>query len=119
VDVKIKYELPNYPDTAPIISAVEETEAVLNTVKLLTEIYSGTTIQKKIEAENLVEELLREIKKFQKMLQKWVEASLEEKTELRNWIMGHLDASSNFTAFKRWIIRDNEVLMAEFGIHLD
>ena len=34
-------------------------------------------------------------------------------------IKGHLNSASNFTAFKRWIIRDNDILLKEFGQYLE
>lgn len=119
VDIKIKYEIKPFPKEKAIITAMEESEKVLNTVALLKDIYNGTTEQKIIISANIRNKLLSEIRIFQGLLFDYFdeENNEQEKDDFRRRISRHLKASSNFTAFKRWIIRDNEEYMREFGQH--
>jgi uncharacterized protein (TIGR02646 family) len=118
VDTKIKYEIKPYPKEKAIITAIEVSEKVNNTIKLLDEVYNGTTVQKKIESANLRSKLLSEIREFQDLLFKYVDDGYDEdeKAEIKNEIIRHhLKPTSNFTAFKRWVIRENSFFNAEFA----
>ncbi len=75
-----------------------------DTVKLLNAIYQGTNLRKRIQAEAIVEDLLEELNYFEDLvrgyLQELDEDDLEEiKYEVNN--------ASKFTAFKRWLIKNN------------
>lgn len=117
VDTKIKYEIKPYPKEKAIITALENEPQVNNTVNLLDEIYNGRTILKKIESANIRSKLLFEIRVFQDLLIEFFDDGFtqEEREEIKNKISRHLKPASNFTAFKRWIIRGNEELLEEFG----
>lgn len=120
VDSKIKYDIKPYPKEKAIITAIENTEKVNNTVKLLGEVYNGTTPQKILESANLRSRLLSEIRKFQDLLFKYVDDGYDgdEKAEIKNEIIRYLKPTSNFTAFKRWIIRENSVFNEEFAEYI-
>ena len=109
-----------YPKEKAVVIALYNTPKVQNTVRLLDEIYNGTTTLKKIESENLRSKLIREIMDFQEILFEYFDDtySSEEKEGFKNKIIRHLKPESNFTAFKRWIIRENETLMQEFSNYL-
>lgn len=90
-----------------IFEALEERQEVNNTVQLLEAVYYGTTPQKKIEAKILRRKLRIELSKFKEYVREYEEAEDYEKEGLLCQIKKELKASSSFTAFKRWIIRDN------------
>jgi hypothetical protein len=117
VGTKIRYSINPFPKEKAVITALENTPKVNNTVSLLNIVYNGTTTLKKIESENLRSKLLREIMEFQTLLFQYFDDgnTVTEKDDIRNKIDRHLRPTSNFTAFKRWIIRDNEALNATFG----
>ncbi|MBP6722252.1 MAG: HNH endonuclease [Bacteroidia bacterium] len=119
VDLAIRFRINPFPGENAEIEAIEDSQAVLNTVRLLAEIFNGDyTEQKEIESGYLREKLLSEIKRFQKLIEKFAELPEENSNELqkiRQRIQKHLSNESAFTAFKRWIIRDDQGLMAEFG----
>ncbi len=79
-------------------------------------VYNGTTTLKKIEAANLRKKLLTEIMDFQKSLIDYFQDTNndEDKAYFLRKIRGHLNKASNFTAFKRWIVKDNKKLREEF-----
>lgn len=119
VDRAIHYQVNMFPGEHVEIRALGDAIPISNTVALLMAIYNGIpTEQKKIESANLRSALQIEIKRFQKLLEKYttaVDRSDAETQRLRTRILQHLQNTSAFTAFKRWIVRDNPVLMAEFG----
>ncbi|HEY5125265.1 MAG TPA: hypothetical protein VIK14_16160, partial [Ignavibacteria bacterium] len=82
----------------------------------LLAVYNGTTDLKTIESANLRNMLLEEIISFQKDLMDYFKDTntAEDLEYFIIKIRGHLNRGSNFTAFKRWIILNNERLKDEF-----
>ena len=116
VDRKICYRLETFPKKVVSIDATEPepTEKVTNTVSLLNDIYYGTTEEKKIESNNLRTKILREINVFKQLLLDYFDEK-SDKTALKAQIEEHLSSASAFSAFKRWIIWENERFTNEFG----
>ena len=121
VEQNIKHHIDPFPKEFAEFTAQIEDERVENTVKLLEKAFNGKTANQRMEAANLRTHLLKEIRKFQALLFEYDDDGLlaEEKLSLRAKIERELRPSSNFTAFKRWIIRGNDYLNAEFGHVLD
>ena len=93
-------------------SAIAETTAVL-----LGHIYNGTTALKKLESENLRKTLLRSVKEFKENLIAYYEntsATFQARQALHTKIISELKNDSAFTAFKRWIIRDDAIYLQDF-----
>lgn len=111
----IKYYVNPFPRTEVEITSLKEDEIVENTVELLRNVYNGTTHQKEVEGKNIVKKLKDEMMSFQKSLWGYEEAVYEEEKQhyLRE-IKKHLHKSSNFTSFKRWVIKDIKDLKEEF-----
>ncbi|MBS2100216.1 HNH endonuclease [Carboxylicivirga linearis] len=120
VDSKIKYQINPFPKEKVVVVPNENTERVLNTVDLLLSVYNGTTELKTIESANIRNKLLKEIREFQNLLFEFFDDSYEpdEKAVIKNAIIRKLRPSTPYTAFKIWIIRDNQALMDEFGEHI-
>lgn len=96
---------------------IESTEAS-NTRDLLDKTFNGEhTGFKKLESANLRALLLEEVKEFSDFLEGFEEDE-DEKEYYRNKIIQHLKNDTAFTAFKRWIIRDNLALNEIFGINI-
>ena len=116
IEEKLKYVFKPFPFEKVTIEALDSDERTENTKKLLNEVYNGTTPLKKIESANLRNKLLEEIKAFQDYLIDYFKdtADHEDKEYLLLKIKGHLNAASNFTSFKRWIIKENDILFDEF-----
>lgn len=116
VDMDIKYHIDPWPKEKAEITALVDDPRINNTIELLLEVYNGTTELKKIESGNLRSKLLKEIRAFQDLLFEFYDDTYtpEEKEEIRQTVIRQLRPSSNFTAFKKWIIRDNEVMADEF-----
>lgn len=86
---------------------LDDREDVQNTVKLLTDVYYGTTAQKKIEATSIRKKLRKELMKFKYCVREYHEAESDEKEDLEALLRKELKDSSPFAAFKRQLIRDN------------
>ncbi len=121
VEEKLKYIFKPFPYEKVTIESLDNSDKTNNTKELLLEIYNGTTPLKKIESSNLRNKLLEEVKAFQDYLIEYFKDTndTEDKKYLLLKIKGHLNVASNFTSFKRWIIRENEVLFSEFKQYLN
>ena len=105
----LKCEIVHFPQKTVKITALRNEAIVHNTVKLLDEVYNGTTPQKKMEADNLKDKLQTEILQFQGLLIGYLEANTEtERTIYLNNIQKSLEITSIFTAFKQPIWADIE-----------
>jgi hypothetical protein len=117
----IKYEMKPFLMEKVKITAIRDGKIVDNTVQLLLEVYNGTTRLKTIESTNIKKKLLGEILDFQQQLMAYYDESIEDadrKYYFRK-IKKHLKKSSAFTAFKRWIIKENTVLRKDFEHYFD
>lgn len=116
VDKKIKYHINPWPKEKAEITALEDTQKVKQTVALLDKIYNGATEMKKVESANIRSKLLKEIREFQNMLFEFYDDNYneEERAQIKSAIIRQLRPTSNFTAFKLWILRDNDELSNEF-----
>lgn len=116
VGTDIKYILNPYPFEKVEIETVVDTAKTRTTKDLLLAVYNGTTELKTLEAANLRNNLLGEICDFQQILMDYFQDtnSPEDLGYFLIKIRGHLNRGSNFTAFKRWIVRRSERLSEEF-----
>lgn len=122
VDQRIAFRKEGYFGTTErfVFVPLDEHEETQNTVTLLQNAYYGTTPQKKIEARILRKQLRENVSKFKSYIRDYedLEQGSEEKEDLEILIKRELSEKSEFTAFKRWLIRDNEKL-AEFLKYCD
>ena len=92
------------------VPLVKGNKAVQNTILLLEDAYYGTTEQKKFEARIIRKTLRKNISEFKEYVREYQEAEDEdEKEDIGYLLKKELKDSSAFTAFKRWLIWDNEI----------
>jgi len=113
VEKKISYKVSSFPKEHFLIKPLEDIDIIKNTVELLNQIYNGTTELKTIEAENIRSKILKKINFFYSLL-----IDYKNNNSNKEKIIQKLSSSSSYTAFKRWIIRENDVLMADFSDNL-
>ncbi|QHI35824.1 hypothetical protein IMCC3317_11720 [Kordia antarctica] len=121
IENRVKVYIKPFPKEKVIVEALDTNPSTTTTVNLLNDVYNGTTKLKTIESSNLRNNILTEIKDFQKYLFQYFEDGFAEDDKalfLAN-IRRHLSKSSNFTSFKRSIIRGNEVMKDEFEQYFD
>lgn len=122
VESQIHYKMDAFPecDVEIIPNVANPSQRVLNTVALLKEIYTGTTITKKLEAYNIRKDILQEIKSFQELLINYYndDNTPEEKHDIESRIERSLRKSTPYTVFKWWIIWDHPKLNDEFGRYI-
>ncbi len=116
VDTDLKYIIKPFPFERVEIETVVDDARTKTTKNLLLVVYNGKTKLKKIEAANLRNKLLYEIRQFQQALVDYFEDTNneEDREHYLRKIRGHLNRGSNFTAFKRCIVRENARLRDEF-----
>lgn len=116
----LKYKMEFFPKKV-IITQLKNCEIVINTVNLLDAVYNGGTDLKKIEADNLKKKILKELREFEGLLVSYFEENLpaDDKEKTKTSIKRELSKFSAFTAFKRWIIKENNFLKKEFEIFFD
>ncbi len=126
VETKIKYEFFNsaFPKEQVIITSLEPSSTEnLNTVELLRIVYCGKTAIKIDESANIRNKISKEIREFSDLLKLYFSNNglfdETEKEKLKLKIIKKLSNSSSFTAFKRWIIREDKVFYQEFQNYLN
>ncbi len=100
----IEYKFTSFPKTKVELKIINNIDIVNNTGILLDKIYNGSTVNKKIEADNIKKKIMREIQSFENLIFEYVYNS---KKELVEEIKEKLSRKSAFSAFKRWIIKNN------------
>jgi uncharacterized protein (TIGR02646 family) len=118
IEDKLHYSFKPFPYEKVEIEVLDDSQQTQETRDLILAIFNGTTPLKKLESDNLRAKLLKEVQDFQESLTAYCcDPSLDssDKERLLRKIKYHLHASSSFTSFKRWIIRDNDRLNQEFG----
>lgn len=117
VDTALHYYCNPMPREYPIFKILIPSDKATETKELLEKCFNGEhTGQKKLESSNLRNLLLKEIRIFQELLFDYEE--YQDKSYLIK-IKFHLSNKSAFTAFKRWIIRDNEYLRQQFEQYIE
>jgi uncharacterized protein (TIGR02646 family) len=121
VENKLKYIFKPFPYEQVQIIELDSSPETIMTRDLLLAVYNGTTKLKTIESANLRNKLLEGIMDFQKYLCEYFRDtnSQEDKEYFLIKIRGHINRGSSFTAFKRWIILENETLKNEFEKYFD
>lgn len=117
-DAEISFEVdPLATDKDKVsINRVNGSQVHDDTLNLLRAIYSThcdyprVTKRKKLEASNIVRELLKELNDFKELAQEYLDNQDAEDLEDLQF---ELNNESKFTAFKRWIVRNNVDLNQE------
>ena len=118
VEKAIRHYCNPFPKEVAIFEVKISSEKADNTCDLLSKTFNGEhTGFKKLESANLRALLLKEIKDFSDVIESFEEDE-HEKEYYKNKLIKHLRSDSSFTAFKRWIIRDNVKLMEEFAQYI-
>lgn len=121
VENALYYHMPPYPKELVRIEVLKTSKKAISTKELLLKIYNGSTKHKIIEAANIRTALLNDIWDFQNALLEYYNSDNDE--EISNSylvkIKRHLRRSSNFTAFKRWIIKKNPKLKQDLKQYFD
>lgn len=114
----ISFEVESFPKEKAVISGLRDDIRIKNTVELLEKVYNGHhTMTKQLEAANLRQRLLEEIKIFEDTIQQFKNPPFKiegYQTMLRSKIIEHLKSNSPFTAFKIWIVKNDERLANVF-----
>lgn len=117
VDTAIYYQLNPFPKEKAFFEVKIHSEKAEKTKELLDKTFNGEhTALKVLESSNLRNLLLQEIKEFLSLCEIYLEDTTN--TFLAHKIQLELGNSSAFTAFKRWIVRDNKSLSKEFEAYI-
>ena len=120
IENKIKYILSPFPAESVKIEALDDKSSTISTKDLIEAVFNGTTELKILESANLRDFLLKDIEKFNKYIKRYQNlVDSNDKEHFLDKIKSNLDKSSNFVSFKRWIIRENETLLKEFGKYIN
>ena len=113
VDEAIAYKFSPFPKEKPCFDVLIVSEKAENAKELLEKVFNGIhTELKTLESANLRDLLLKSIKEFQELLIDYY--NNEDKEYFLIKVKEHLSNRSAFTAFKRYIIRNNNELNKEF-----
>ena len=120
IETKLSYLFNPFPFEQVKIKTLSTDDKTIETQQLLLAIFNGTTPLKVIESSHIRNNLTEDIRSFQKNLFKYfIETNTpKEKKKYLRRIKSHLHISSAFTSFKRQIIKDNSILLENFGAYL-
>lgn len=120
IENKIRYDFKPFPFEKVKITPLNTSPNVVNTATLIESVFNGTTKLKTIEASNIRDKLLKEIKEFQEYLLDYFHPTCDpsDKEFFKKKIISHLHIASCFTSFKRCIIKNNPALRKEFSEYL-
>ena len=91
-----------------ISTANQGDEKIANTIKLLKQIHNGKSGSAKIKSADLREKIYNEIAKFEDFIRRYrLTEKQQRKNELLQSIIEGLSNRTPFTAFKRWIVKDD------------
>ena len=109
IDTKIKYLLnDDLIDNKVVVEAINTDIRTQNTTELLKAIYNGTSSQNKFQAREKRNKLYDELSDFTSLLLKYFRTEdVLKKDDLLVSIKNELSNKSEFTAFKRWIVRSD------------
>lgn len=117
VEMSIYHHCNPFPKEKAFFEIRIPSDKAIQTKELLDKSFNGEhTPQKTLESSHLRDLLLKEIKTFQNLLFDYFDNSKDEYFLLK--IKEHLSNRSAFTAFKRWIVRENIALNEEFGQYI-
>lgn len=117
VDTAIYYQLAPFPKEKAFFEVRIHSEKAEKTKELLDKTFNGEhTFLKVLESSNLRNLLLKEIEEFLSLCEMYLEDSTS--AFLAHKIQLELENSSAFTAFKRWIVRDNKNLLKDFQVSI-
>lgn len=94
--------------------ALDDDSSVVETTNLINEVYTGKTVQKRIEAKNILKLLDDDYSSFRSLLKDYKLSSGQVKEDNYYYILQQLQEDSPFAGFKRWIIKDNKDDYPEF-----
>jgi hypothetical protein len=120
VDREIRYYIDdNLATNKVVIESLLDNIETNNSVELLNKVYCGTTDMNKFQAREKRNRLYDEVCDFTNFIQKYMRTEdKKSKKRLLEIIKDELSNESAFTAFKRWIIRDNPTLNQQFKQHI-
>jgi len=121
IEGRIKLLMNPFPKETVKVIALDENNSTKLTVELLNKVYNhGVTDLKNLDSANIRNKILDEIQDFQRNLTDYYKTINEDdKKHYLVKIKNHLSKNSSFTAFKRWIIKDNLVLKSQFEKYFD
>jgi len=121
VEDRLMYTFKPFPFEKVKIEALDDSNATESTRELIETAFNGSTKLKIIESANLRDSLLKDIREFQGYLIEYFEETCvnEDKDFVLRRIKSHLNSASKFTSFKRWIVKENDKLLNEFGEYFD
>ncbi len=124
----IEYKIEPVKDSKAEFNLIEQKnnpfcdkDKIEETIKLLDKVYNGEhTAIKTQESYNLKDSLIDEMTAFYHFVRKYQknEHFPKEQKKSKNYIRLNLRSDSNFTAFKRWVIKRNSKLKTEFHSYL-
>lgn len=119
VESLINFKMDAIPMAKVVIENKTSDTKVINTRNLLDEIYNKCSEVAGVrteESRNLRNKLLKELRNFQNALFVYYdEEELDEDRErARKEVIKHLRSKSQFTAFKRCLIKENKAIYEEF-----
>lgn len=117
VENKILSLFDPFPFEEVNIIALSQDDKTLRTVGLIRDVFNGETSIKTIESASMRDQLLNEMVDFVIDLRGYSKYKHNHKVR-QNYldnIEAHLDKSSNFSSFKRSMVKKKESLMANFG----
>ncbi|MDB8794615.1 hypothetical protein PN290_01530 [Romboutsia sp. 1001216sp1] len=124
VESKIRYKMDAFPGAEVYIYPLSDDFETMQTVDLLQKCYNGTTELKKLDSENIREEIMNTILEFRELIieyiniKKYEDGDPDDLNIIIRKIKRALHPESKYPSFKRWIIKDSKFLSEELGQYI-
>lgn len=115
IDKKIAFRKDGFFGTTErlVFKPLDDSKETINTVALLEEVYNGNTPQKKLEAINIRRKLRTSLSNFKNLVREYYDTDGYDKEDILLKIKMDVQSSSEFAAFKRWLLWDNSEIYDE------
>lgn len=121
VENKISCQIDPFPGEKVKVTELDEDERTFRTANLIRNVFNGETDLKRLESAKMRDSLLKEMVSFVNDLDEYFNKDNNEaaRDHFLIKIQRHIAKSSNFSSFKRRVVKNKEYLLENFGHLLD
>lgn len=120
IEGRLKLQFNDFKIDEIVVNCLDDLPQTKNTGDLLIKVYNGSTPNKKLQSSYIRFHISKELDEFSRLINDFqITRNKTKKAMMKHSIIKALKKDTAYTSFKRWIIRDNPILKAEFEEYFD